>query len=647
MAHNIKHTVCARDCYDSCPLDFEIDDSGKVLRNVRAVGHSYVSAGGCARSNADVKRLYTNRIQTPLLKTDSGFSEISWNEALEILAKNVRQISESESAEKILFMNYAGNQGLISLVYPERLWRKIGATLSDGAICTKTGHVAIKAHHGNSHGLDAYDLEKYKVLIYWGMNPVVTAPHQWKHAADWRNKTQGKIVVIDVAKTETAKRADIFLQVRPQSDVALAFGIMKYLIENQYINKDFIKKYTSGFDKLDSEISKISNEKIESLTGVKLFEINYLANLYAENRPSATFIGVGIQKHTNGFDQVRAVSFIPAILGQHRGYFYSNGQSTLIDEAYLSGSKFYGYAKETSQIHLPTDLKNGKFRMLYVSTMNPAATLPNSDAFISGMNRPDVFAVVHDTHFTETSTHADLVLPALTYLEKADMVLPWGHHRVRLSHAVCAPVTQGKSEAEVMQLLAKKLNFTDEFLYEHPLKALQKTLEPALPAPDFDIQTQHFFDLKKKHPTEYPTPSGKLEFYSKTAEKDGFSPLPKLFEPNFQPKKFQLISGASPKYTNSQFEESNGKRGNYLYINEIDAIKLGISAGDLVLLKNDIGELVLKAVISDKTAEGVLFTYRLANGFNGKNINVLISDSPQHVGGGPLFNSCFVEISKT
>ncbi len=641
----INQTICARDCYDSCPLSFEIDDDGRVIRSVADSGHSFVASGGCARSAADVKRLYTGRIETPMLRTLSGYSPISWDEAIEILANKISELSVIEQVKKIAFVNYAGNQGLLSLVYPERFWRKIGATLTDRAVCTKTGHLAIKAHYGNSFGLDAYSLSEYKVLIYWGMNLAVTAPHQWKKAVEWRKHSGGKIVVIDVVKTETSKRADLFIQIRPQTDVALVFALMQNLIKHQQHDIDFIARNTSGFDALSASVFEFSIEKLAEMCGVNILIINMLSDLYAQNKPSATFIGVGVQKHTNGFDQVRAVSFIPTILGQHRGYFYSNGQSTLVDEAYLSGEAIYGQAHTTSQVHLASDLLAGKFRLLFVSTMNPAVTLPNSTSFISGMNRPDVFVCVHDTHHTETSKHADLILPALTYLEKTDLILPWGHHRVRLSKPVCEPVTQGKSEIELMHLLAKKMGLSDDFLFENPIEALKKYLKPAIDNVDEFIDSQIFTDLRKKNQTSYPTKSGKIEFLSENANTYGFLPLPVPKCSSVPEGFFQLISGASPKYTNSQFEESNGKRYSEVFINETDAGLLKIQNSDTVILKNQLGELHLTAQISDKTPQGVLFTYRLANGLLGGTINNLISDVPQFPdGGGPLFNSCFVEL---
>ncbi len=638
MKSILKQTVCARDCYDSCPLTFELDNKGNPQKIIRAYGHDAVPHGGCARSNSDIKRLNTNRIQSPQYHKKN----INWHEALTILSSKIKDTIKDYGAESILFLNYGGNQSLLAELFPERIWRKIGATLTDGAICTKSGHDAVKAHYGNSRGLQTFDVDK-NLLVFWGMNPIVTSPNLWRKIMKERKKRDLPLIVIDPAKSETAKRADLFLQIHPGTDTALAFGIMNILMQNNRHDIDFLNRFSLDFDTLYIYAQKFDIKSTSRITGISISNIQKLADLYDKHRPSATFIGVGLQKTTHGYDQVRTLTFIPTILGQHRGFFYSNGQASPINKSYLTGEATYGKTKETSQITLPQDIKNGKFKLIFVSTMNPAATMPNLNTLRKGLQRKDVFLAVHDTHHTETTALADLILPATTYLEKFDVTPSWAHNYIRFSEAVCKPVTAGKTEPELVQALAKYLNLEDDFLFEDPKDALNIALREAVFGRNI-TEIKEPIRMKLEKPEVYPTKSGKIEFLSDKAKEAGFGAFPQYHINKKNENQFHLISGASPKYTNSQFEECHGKRNSNIFINPKDAKRLNIDNEQIIEISNNLGKIKLKAKISDKTASGVLFTYRLARGTEDGSVNDLIASETQKTGTGPVYNSCIVNI---
>ena len=171
--------------------------------------------------------------------------------------------------------------------------------------------------------------------------------------------------------------------------------------------------------------SKWTPDRVEQITGVAGRYVEQLGDAYASLKPSATMIGIGLQKCDQGADQVRAISFIPALLGLHRGFFYSNGNSFSVNESLVSGQALADrIPKIVEQVALADFVKGGGFKFIYISYMNPAMTLPNQYAFREGISRQDVFVVVHETHWTKTAQYAEIVLPALTYLEKEDLVIP-------------------------------------------------------------------------------------------------------------------------------------------------------------------------------------------------------------------------------
>jgi anaerobic selenocysteine-containing dehydrogenase len=272
-------------------------------------------------------------------------------------------------------------------------------------------------------------------------------------------------------------------------------------------------------------------------------------------------------------------------------------------------------------------------------------TLPNQHAFREGLSREDLFCVVHDTHWTETARYADLVLPAPTYLEKEDLVIPWGHNSVQLSHRVVAPITDSHSEIWVMREIARRLALTEEWLYEDPWPVIELALADALGGGSFEsLRSGEMLALKTKPASSYPTPSGKIEFYSSQALEKGWSPLPAQSPLRIDGASYILLASATPKYTSTQFQEVYGPIPAEVMINPQDAARHGFHDGQVVVLVNDRGRVQVKATISDAVPERVLWSPRQSAGLAGEPQNCLTSSRPQEIGGGPRFNSTTVTL---
>ncbi|MCD6509918.1 MAG: molybdopterin-dependent oxidoreductase, partial [Thermoprotei archaeon] len=194
-------------------------------------------------------------------------------------------------------------------------------------------------------------------------------------ALSLRARRKGSMIaVIDPRRSEAAEGADIWLRPRPGTDVALALGVIRYIIEHGYIERDFIDEWTYGYELFKEEIMKWTPERVEEVAGVR-WDISYITG--------------------------EALSSVKSDVA--------------------------------SQVSLSEHIKRGDFKFIYVYNMNPAITLPDQNALREGLLREDVFVVVHETHWTETLEYADVVLPAPTYLEKDDVVLPYSHGYVKLS----------------------------------------------------------------------------------------------------------------------------------------------------------------------------------------------------------------------
>ncbi|MBN2891268.1 MAG: molybdopterin-dependent oxidoreductase [Bacteroidales bacterium] len=642
-------TICPRDCYDTCALLATVDENGKVV-SVKADDRNPITKNfTCARANKDHERIYTNRVEYPTVKETGKSVRKTWDEATNLVVAKLNDTIKNHGPESVLLLDYAGNMGLLTTGYPRRLWNKIGATQTDGALCSKTGHIAINLHYGDSYGIKPTELITKDLIVFWGFNAFVTSPHFWKIANQAKNDNTAKIVVIDPVRTKSADHADLWISPFPGTDTALAYGIMNYLIQNNLINEKFIAKNTLGFNSLIKEAKKYTIERVEKITGVKSSDIEKLAKLYAALPASATMIGISLQKASQGIQPVRAISFIPAILGIHRGFFYSNGNSFYFDEDYITGKKLSdNQSKIVEQVALADLVSRGNFKFIFVNSMNPADTLPNVNLFRKGLLRDDVFVVVHDTHLSKTTEYADVILPAPSYLEKEDLIVPWGHNYIRFSEKVIEPLFESKTEVRLMHELSKKMGLLDKWLFADPKSELSKAFENSIKDKFTLFKSKYYMlKLRTKNRKKYHTSSGKIEFYSSIAEKSGIYPLPEYIYNKPIDDEFILLTGANLKYTNSQFKDIYGEIPSYILINPKDAKQLKINNEEMIILSNNLGEVKIKAIISDDVKEKTLWAPRLAEGEGSVPLNSLTESTPQNIGGGVKFNSTFVKIFKT
>jgi anaerobic selenocysteine-containing dehydrogenase len=639
-------TVCARDCYDTCLMAVSLRDKEPV----RTMGDKTGITQGvlCPRGYQDIKRATSeNRILHPFVKVDDTFQQISWNRALDLIVEPLTQTLKTKGPQSCLQLCFSGNQGLFSSYLPQRLFYALGFTQTDGSLCSKSGHDALSYHYGLSYGVDPDELPEKDLTVYWGFNAAVSAPHFHRLSLKSRKKG-GVIVSVDPRKSETAQTADLWIQIRPGSDVALVYGILKYLIENELVDRDFIKTYTCGIDTLEREVKKWTEEEIEALTGVKWEDITQLGNLYAEEKSQVTLIGIGMQKSVYGSESVRAVSLLPAVVGVHRGFFYSNAQGFPIDYSYLTGESLIDKPPRfISQVAAGSLLEQGTFTFVYIHNMNPAQTLPNVTAVRRGFERDDVFVVVHDTHWTETARRANVVLPACTFLEKEDVVIPWGHRYVRKSTQVLDPLGESKSEMWVMTSLAQKLHLNTTWVCEDCWKVAEKALEHAFENGNVsDLRRDACLTLRMNPCHEYQTPTGKIELASTRAEECHVSPLPVQHPLPSHQEEYILLTSSMKNYTHTQFQDIYGPIPPLVFIGIKDALNNDIKDSDTLVLCNELGSITMKAVISVSIPPGVLWIPRQGNDLNGAPVNSIARDTTQNIGGGPAFNSMTVRIRK-
>jgi len=643
---NVVKTVCHRDCPDTCFVDALVED----CRIISATGsrESLITQGFlCPRGVGDPYRVYSEeRILYPYVKDGNKFRRVSWSQALELVGNRLASVLENCGNESVLLYDYPGNQGCLSWQYSQRLWRALGVTVSDGALCSTSGHTGIGLHYGLTYGLGFEEVLDCRAILFWGNNARVSSPHLWALALRARKEKGTSLVSIDPRKSETSESCDLWINPRPGSDVALSYGIARYLIEHDRIAKKFIEKWTTGYQEFVGEAENWTTKRIEEATNLTWKRVEELCEMLVEKPPVAFEIGLGLNKSSHGAEATRAVSLLPALLGQHRGFHYSDSKGRFVDWDYINGSKMCGEkSRVVEQVSLGSRLDSGEFKFVFIKGSNPALMLPNQNAVRAGLSREDVFVVVHETHWTETAKLADVVLPAATYLEKTDLNFSDHHSYTRLSMKAIEPLEECKHEIWVMQQLAERLGCAESWLFEDPWQALEKATVEAFENGCFDdLLKGAILKLKKRPANEYQTPSGKIELYSSKALEIGASPLPVQLPLDESDGWFTLLNSSLPSWTHSQFRDVYGPIPEIVWISPVDAGRLGIKNGDDVTLFNELGAITVEAVVTENVSKGVLWSPRPLTGKNGVPLNSLASSNPQTLGSGPRFNSIRVKI---
>jgi anaerobic selenocysteine-containing dehydrogenase len=643
----IVKTMCARDCPDACWLDVTVDNDS-IIKVEASTDNPVTNGLTCPRALGDSERTKSmDRVMYPYVRKDAsspGFTKVSWDDAIDLVTSKLRQTIEEHGRESVLLIDYAGNCGVISSGYSKRLWNALGVTMTDYTICSASGHAGLHLHYGVSYGCQPQEIGSKKTIVFWGFNAKNSSPHQWALAAMARRENNAEIVVVDPRKSATALLSDQWIGPKPGTDVALAYGIAHYLITNELVDIDFIKSHTHGYEAYRDEALKWTPDRVENVTGINWDDITRVCKMLTENGPSVFMIGLGLNKSMTGAESCRAVSLLPALLGQHRGIYYTNPSGRYIGGDSTGSGLTTKKPKVVSMISLGERLAAGDFRFVYVFGMNPAMTLPDSRKVVQGFQRPDVFLVVHDSHITETTNLADVTLPAATYLEKDDIYTSDSHPYVRMGRRAIWPVAESIDEHLLMKVMAEKLGVKEPWVYADPWEEMSKGFKDAFKDGSFsDLMEGKGLQLRHRPLDYYPTGTGKMEF-SSTSSPEGVSALPVQMEIPVEKGEFIMLNSAVPNYTHTQFTEVYGDVPCMAWINPDDVEEMGLDPDAKATLYNDLGEFIVDLKPTKQVSKGVIWCPREAIDSEGNHQNGLSHGTPQLLGGGPMFNTVKVRV---
>ena len=682
-ARQVVKAACPHDCPDTCAMEITVENG--VAVDVRGADMPFTGGTLCTKVAKYLDRTYSkDRVLHPLRRVGpkgpgkGRFERITWDAALDEIAARFKALA-AEDPQQILPCSYAGTMGLLQYMSMDRrLFYRMGATLLDRTLCSSAGKMGVKITLGGSVGMDPERYDGAKLILIWGSNPIVSNLHVWSRCQDAKRRG-AKLIAIDPWRSQTAEKCQQHIRLLPGTDGALALGMMHVIIGEGLHDRDYVERHTLGFEQLKERVKQYPPEKVAKICGITVEEVVNLAREYASVKPAAIRVNYGLQRHTGGGMAVRTITCLPALVGAWRepaggvvlttADFYGMDHKTLERPDLIKGNP-----RTINHAALGDALLTAQppIKAVFVYNNNPVAVCPDSNKVVAGFSRPDLFTVVHDLFLTDTCDYADIVLPATSQLEHFDIHRSYGHLYVLANNPAIAPVGESKPNIEVFRLLAKRMGYTDACFDDTDEDVCRQALKSTNPR----MAGIEWESLKEKGwqrltvPEVYapfaeggfPTPSGKCEFYSETAAKLGFDPLPAYTPPRenvqanpalAQRYPLAFISPPCRNFLNSSFANLPfalaSEKEPRLDIHPDDAKARGITNGERVRVFNDRGSYTLKAAVSERARPGVVVApsvwWRKLSP-DGRNANDLTSQGIADMGGAATYYDCLVEVER-
>jgi len=680
----VVRVACPHDCPDTCSMLVTVENGCAVeLRG--APDHPTTQGTLCTKVARYLDRTYSaDRILFPMRragrKGEGRFTRISWDDALDEIARRFDAIARSpEGPQAILPYSYAGNMGLIQYgSMDRRFFHRLGASLLDRTICATAGKEGWAAVIGKSVGMDLEEYPNSRLIVIWGSNPVASHLHFWTRAQEAKRRG-ARLVAIDPYRSATAEKCHEHIALMPGTDAALAFGLMHVLNRDGLVDRDYVDRYTVGFDALAERAAQWPPERVAATCGVPVEQVERLAHDYGTIRPAAIRLNYGMQRVAGGGNAVRAVACLPALVGAWRdpagGALLSSSGTFPVDAAALERPDLiHGSPRTVNMSALGdalTSLRDPPVRALFVYNSNPMAVAPDSSQVAAGLARDDLFCVVHDIFRTDTADYADILLPATTQLEHVDVHNSYGHLYVQATNRAIAPLGEALPNTEVFRRLAAKMGFTEACFSEDDDTLCRSALrfgEGVLRGIDWEtLKTQGWQRLDVPRPYapfaqgNFPTPSGKCELWSEKLRARGEDPLPAYIPPResaatdiglAQRYPLAFISPPARNFLNSSFANLpaflSEEKTPHLDIHPQDAAPRALETGMAVRVFNDRGGFTASARVTDRARPGVVVApsvwwRKLAPG--GENANAVTSQALTDLGRAATFYDCLVEVA--
>lgn len=309
----IRKAACPLNCWDSCGLQVTIEN-GKVVKVEGDTDHPITKGKICGRGRMLVDRTNSSkRLLHPLKKINGQFVEISWDQALDEIAGKLKEIKTRFGTTAVLHSHDYANNGILKNLDQRFFNCYGGVTELYGSLCWGAGIEAQNWDFGGAYSHEPNDIYHSKNIVIWGRNVARTNMHFYEQLLKAK-KLGAKLYVINPLYNATAKLADDFITIKPGMDGLLAAGIMKEILRLGLEDRTFIEQFTYGFTDLVQLLNEVTIAKISEMTEIPAELITKLAYVYAD-KPTSTYMGLGMQRYRNGGNTIRLIDALVAISG--------------------------------------------------------------------------------------------------------------------------------------------------------------------------------------------------------------------------------------------------------------------------------------------------------------------------------------------
>ncbi|MBB4200812.1 anaerobic selenocysteine-containing dehydrogenase [Rhodoblastus sphagnicola] len=635
-----------------------------VVQFVEGASESTFTRGGlCVKGYSYVRQTYSpDRIKYPMEQQGRGsgkWKRLSWDQAIDKIARKILDIKQRDnSLLGLALTKYSGNFGITNYGV-EGMMSSLGyTTRMVGTPCWAAGIDAQNFDMGSMLCNDPEDLPQARYIILWGANPAWCSVHSMRFIFAAQD-AGAKLLVIDPVFTQTAAKADEYLQVIPGEDGALALGMCRHILDQGLHDKEWIASHALGFDDFAAYLrANVTVEWAAQSSGVPASQIRMIAEEFARARPATIWIGTGMQRHVNGGSSVRILDALVAMTGNigkpgggvryghlhtwgfnfhamsqkppkdSKGWRGPSGPKGEFDFADGSGQSEYSdralNINKTAQEIL--DATDPPIRMLWVACKNVLSQDFDRPKMLKAFDKLELI-VVAEQFFNQTVEQADIVLPVTTLFEEWTVNASFWHYWLSINEQAIKPLHEARSDLQIAAALSKRMN---------ELAPGSCTFATEIDSKEWTIRefNQNIYDLfglsswedLRKGPAKakltssaawadhrFATPSGKYEFHSELCAENGHDALPAYKEGRKPYDKFRLLTPHSKFAIHSQFQNldwmAEFNPAPCVYIHPSAATERNIADGDPVRVFNKVGEVRLTARLTTNVPPDTLLMY--------------------------------------
>jgi anaerobic selenocysteine-containing dehydrogenase len=669
-------SVCPLDCPDTCSLTVTVEDEKIVsIRGSRA--NPYTAGVLCAK----VPQAYPGfvhgegRLETPLrrsgAKGEGRFERVSWSQALDIVHDRFTAVIAAHGPQAILPLNYAGPHGMLAGGSMDlRFFHRLGASLLDRRpLCGGIRTEAWVGTFGPTPGIRPEQAEHSKLIVAWGSNVTWSNLHIVP-IINRARRAGAKLVIVDTRRTKIAEHADLHIALRPGTDVILAWAIAADLERQGGLDREFIARHVDGFEDYMAQARRYTLADAARFCGVDDLLVRQFAEWYRTINPAVITVGNGLERNRNGGSGIRAVFALPALAGKFgvpggglingAGFAFPKTPARLArPDLVPPGTRLINIIDVGRHLNDPT--MSPPLKALFIYNHNPLVVHPEQNVLRRGLEREDLFVVGSDVVMTDSLAYADVVLPACSHFEHADLFAAYGTHWLQRADRVIPPQGEALPNTEIFRRLAARFGYDDPAFRASDAELMDDALDGADPrmggkrpsAIPLDRATPMTVDggaeeailFKNVFPK---TASGKVELASPYLEKKYGARLPS-WRPVASSYPLILISPASDQRITSTFGGLHVAEGPPpLEMHPDDAKVRNLRDGMRVRVWNNLGEVRLPLLVTDVIPRGVVCTLKgawMATSDNGQTISALCPADHADISEGACYNDARVEVA--